>query len=241
MLFCTENNFPKGENYFIDLDFRDRETGTVSVMKLSGEAAKMRGQVQQRFDVSRLPDGEYRLFYEIKDGEGKVIASDYTYYGKYGENPPWKDCAAGSDDTTPEPWTDPVFRRDSFECWGRTVRFGGAGLVSSMVTQGRELLASPVRLLVDGKAARWRVVSSERHVSFADYVLAPEGVPASGAVQVKVRAEFDGYMWFDVVRPRGCINSMKLEIPVVRSEVVGFDDGSSVIEKLSLPEGASGS
>jgi hypothetical protein len=241
MLFCTENNFPKSENYFIDLDFRDRETGTVSVMKLSGEAAKMRGQVQQRFDVSRLPDGEYRLFYEIKDGEGKVIASDYTYYGKYGENPPWKDCAAGSDDTTPAPWTDPVFRRDSFECWGRTVRFGGAGLVSSMVTQGRELLASPVRLLVDGKAARWRVVSSERHVSFADYVLAPEGVPASGAVQVKVRAEFDGYMWFDVVRPRGCINSMKLEIPVVRSEVVGFDDGSSVIEKLSLPEGASGS
>lgn len=237
LLFCTENNFPSSETYRIDLDFRDRETDSKSVLKLSGNAAKTRGQTQQRFDVSNLPDGEYRLHYRVTGPKGAVVADDFTYYGKYPENPPWKDCAAGLEDVTPDPWPDPVFRREGFECWGRKVRLGGEGLVVSMVSQGRELLAAPVKLLVDGKSAQCTLEKFEAHRSYADYEFA---VKCAFPLRIKMRAEFDGYMWFDVVRGAGRIGSLSVEIPAARRTVVGFDDGGSVIEKLALPPGRGG-
>ena len=237
LLFCTENNFPMSEKYVIELDFRDIETDSKSVLRLAGDAAKARGAAQQSFSVASLPDGEYKLHYRIVAPDGSTAAEDFTYYGKYPENPPWKDCTDGAEDETPPPWTDPVFRRDSFTCWGRTVKFGGCGIVSSAVSAGRELLAAPVRLLVDGRAAKLRVVSVEPHKSFADYELAAD---APAGLKVKARAEFDGYIWFDVARPAGTVSSLSVEIPIRRDEVTGFDDGHSVIEKLPLPPGTRG-
>ena len=238
MLFMTENNLTEKGDYRIDLDFRDLKTDETSVLKLSGKADRAKGLTEQRFDISKLPEGEYKLHYVFTDPNGTKLAEDFTYYGRYPEHPVWEDCTAGSEDTVPPPWPAPTFREDGFDCFGRTLRFAGKGLVSSVVSSGRELLAAPVAVLVDGRPVTFRVKSFEPHVSYADYVLAADD--GAVAIRAKVRAEFDGYLWFDLVRAAGEIRSLAVEIPLRREYVAGHDDGSDVIEKLPLPKGLTG-
>jgi hypothetical protein len=57
---------------------------------------------------------------------------------------PWEDTALGTEDTVPPPWTLPVAAETQYSCWGRTYSFGGGGLVSSVKSQAKELLADPV-------------------------------------------------------------------------------------------------
>lgn len=238
LLFRTENNFPASDDYRIELDFR-RMDGGASVLKLSAPAAKRKGQVMQSFDVSALPVGAYRLYYRFLRPDSTVLSENYTYYARGEEHPPWENCTAGAEDEVPPPWTKPVFRRQSFDCWGRTVEFGGGGLVSSSVSAGREQLASPVSLVLDGKRVAFSVESFTPHVSYADWVFVADD--ATVPVRVKCRAEFDGYMWFEVERGAGKVRSLKVEVPLRRDGVTGFDDGHSVIEKLSLAPGVKGS
>lgn len=238
LLFMTENNLTEAGDYRIDLDFRDLKTDATSLLRLSGTAVRARGLAEQRFDVSRLPEGEYTLHYAFSGPDGRRLAEGYTYYGRYPAHPVWENCAAGAEDTVPPPWPAPTFRADGFDCFRRTVRLGGAGLVTSVVSAGRELLAAPVAVLVNGRPVPFRVTSFDPHVSYADYALAADG--GDVAIRAKVRAEFDGYLWFDLVRAAGEIRSLAVEIPLRREYVAGHDDGSDVIEKLPLPKGRSG-
>ena len=238
LLFITENNLQKPGDYRIDLDFRDLKTDSESVLRLSGAAVRSKGLAEQRFDVSKLPEGEYRLHYEFSDPEGRKLAGGYTYYGRYPAHPVWENCAAGSEDTVPPPWPAPTFRADGFDCFGRNVRLGEKGLLASVVSSGRELLAAPVAVVVNGRPVSFRVKSFEPHVSFADYVLSADD--GDVAVRAKLRAEFDGYMWIDLVRAAGDIRSLSVEIPLRREYVAGHDDGSDVIDKLPLPAGRVG-
>ena len=233
--FRSDNNISGSARYSIRLDFRDIKDMSRSVLKLSCPAAAVKGPAEQEFDVSALPEGEYRVNFAIEDSDGKVVTEDFAYYGRYPAHPPWENCSAGAEDEVPSPWTKPSFCRDSFCCWGRTVRFGGGGMVSSVVSQGRELLASPVRLVASGVPVALKVSKFEPHVSFADYVL-----ESDDGFTVKVRAEFDGYMWFDVTRPAGEFASLSVEIPLARDCVAGFDDGHSAIDKLPLGAGKEG-
>lgn len=238
LLFITENNLSGSDRCAIELDFRDLKTDSRSSLRLSGAATCTHGLAEQRFDISSLPEGEYRLHYRFLDRNGRTLAEDFTYYGRYPEHPVWENTQLGNEDEVPPPWTGPVFRKSGFDCWGRSIAFGGKGLVTSVVSSGREILAAPVRVLVDGRPVTFRIKAFDPHVSYADYVLAAD----DGAVPVcvKARAEFDGYIWFDLVRGRGEVRSLAVEIPLRREFVAGHDDGHDVIEKLPLPPGKTG-
>ena len=56
-------------------------------------------------------------------------------------------------------------------------------------------------------------------------------------VEARVRAEFDGYMWFHV-KYAPPVKSLAVRVPMRRDKVVGFDDCSDPMKKLALPPGA---
>jgi len=238
LVLTTENALGKNKSAEIEFCARDSADESKTVWRAKIPAARVNGIAEQRVSIADLPPGEYKMQYRFTDGAGKSFTDDYAWFWKPGGEVPWTGCMAGSEDEVPLPWTAPVFREDGFACWGRTVGLGPGGLITSVVSQGRELLAAPVRLLVDGKPVSFSVKSVDRHVSYADYSLAAD----DGAVpiRVKIRAEFDGFIWFDIERGAGPVQSLAVELPMKRDFVTGFDDGHSVIEKLPLGRGVRG-
>ena len=58
------------------------------------------------------------------------------------------------EETVPTPWTAVSANGNEFNCWGRKAVFGGNGIVSSFLSQGKELLSRPVTLKLNVSAGR---------------------------------------------------------------------------------------
>lgn len=185
------------------------------------------GKRQYDFSVADLPAGTFKLVFEYLDGKGKVLHSDFArYYKPYGKAP-WEGNTLGLEDTVPPPWTKPAFGDDGvFRCWGREIRLGGKGLVSSMVSQGKELLAEPVAIVLDGQALAFEVVGVERKVSEATYRLKA----TNADVAATVRCEFDGYLRFELDYPAG-IGRLEWKVSGNRRLFTVFDDCSGDMNK----------
>ena len=154
---------------------------------------------------------------------------------------PWEDTTLGTEDTVPPPWTLPVAAENSYSCWGRTYSFGGDGLVSSVKSQAKELLADPVTVEVNGSDVSFKVRCVSRGVSFADYDFAAENSPVP--LRARLRAEFDGFLWFDVTwggKGSAEVSSLKVRIPVKRELVDGFDRCRRTRDDEPLPKGKKG-
>ena len=155
--------------------------------------------------------------------------------------PPWQGTMLGTEDTVPPPWTAPVSADASFACWGREYSLGGAGLVSAVRSGGEELLAAPVSVELNGKQLAFRASCATQGVSFAEYDLVSEGGDAS--VRARLRAEFDGFLWFDVTwggADSGEVKSLKVNVPVRRDLVDGFDRCRFTRDDEPLPKGKTG-
>ena len=191
------------------------------------------GKMEQPVDISSLPPGRFKCVVTLVGPDGKDVAGDYAYYAKPSPGgAPWEGTVYGIDDGVPPPWTAPVFGAEGFDCWNRRVIFGGGGVVSSMTSDGRELLASPVALVLNGKPLEFEARLASSRASEAVYRLKAKGAD----VMVDVKCEFDGFMWFDVTYGAS-VHSLDVVVPVRRDLVVGFDDCSSVKEKMLLPRG----
>ena len=154
---------------------------------------------------------------------------------------PWTGTQLGTEDTVPAPWTVPVAGEESFACWGRDYRLGGAGLVTSIRSQGGELLAAPVSVELNGKALAFKVRKGAAGVSFAEWDFAADGGDAP--VTAHLRAEFDGFLWFDVSwggTDAKEVRSLKVRVPVRRACVDGFDRCAGTRDFESLPKGKTG-
>ena len=223
-----------GDAYDLTISMEDLDTGVSSGFSSTKRLEAKTGVVDIPFDVAALRPGTFRMRYEVVDAAtGRKVHSDYAYYAKPDGKCVWDGVKCGSDDSVPPPWTAPEFGGDGFRVWNRSVKLGGAGLVSSIVSAGQELLASPVQVLLDSRPLGFDVTGVERHKSYAKYSLAARGAP----VEARVRAEFDGYMWFEVRFAPPC-DSLSLRVAMRRDKVVGFDDCSDPMKKLALPPGA---
>ncbi len=201
-----------------------------------------RPTVPVRFPIQTLPDGEYTLRYAFLSPDGGELFKDQEAYAKYPEVRPWTHCPYGLADVVPPPWSAPKTTDDSFECWGRKIQLGGKGLIRSMSSQNRELLSAPVSLKWNGRILDFRATVQKKGAGFTDYKLVPGD--GSAPVEVSVRAEFDGLLWFTLsllpdVREK--LESLSLEIPLNRTNITGFDDGSSIMEKKDLKNMRDGS
>lgn len=155
--------------------------------------------------------------------------------------PPWQGTTLGAEDTVPPPWTAPAAGERSYACWGREYGLGGAGLLSSIRSAGEELLAAPISIELNGKPISFRVSCATQGVSFAEYDFVAFGSDAP--VRARLRAEFDGFLWFDVTwggAGSGEVLSLKVQIPVRRSLVDGFDRCRKTRDDEPLPSGKKG-
>lgn len=155
--------------------------------------------------------------------------------------PPWEGTTLGAEDAVPPPWTAPVAGARAYSCWGREYALGGEGLVLSIRSVGEELLAAPVSVELNGKALPFRVSCATQGVSFAEYDLVAEGGDAP--LRARLRAEFDGFMWFDVTWGGAGsreVRSLKVRVPVRRELVDGFDRCCKTRDDEPLPAGKKG-
>ena len=223
----------KGDKYDLTISMDDLETDEPTGFSSTKRLEAKMGMVDIPFDVTALRPGMFKLRYKVVDKTtGKIIHSDFAYYAKPDGKCVWDDVQYGIEDTVPPPWTKPIFGEKGFKVWNRSIDFSGKGLVSSIVSAGDELLASPIEILFNGKSIDFDVTDVEKHVSYAKYSLKGKNAP----VEVRARVEFDGYMWFETKFVPPC-SSLSLKIPVRREMVVGFDDCSDPMKKLALPKG----
>ena len=216
--------------YTLRVSMKDYVSDTLGSWQKTIALDAMWGEKDYVVDVSDLPSGFYWAHFDYLDRDGKVVHSDYAAYMKPDAKMPWDGTTLGMEDTVPPPWTKPEFAEDGvFKCWNRTIRLGGKGLVSSIVNGGRELLASPVALVADGRELPFDVTLAEKKNSEATYRLVS---PGSG-VEAKVTCEFDGYMVFEVTYPAD-IASLKWKVSVDRSCVTGFDDCTSELNDRAI-------
>ena len=135
----------KGESCTLTMRAEDLLTGKDTGFSTSATLAEKTGRAIVELDVKGLPPGMFKMNYDVRTADGKAVYSDYLYYAKPDRGRClWDGTAFGDEDTVPPPWTKPAWGKDGFKVWNRDVRLGGNGLVSSIVSAGRELLAQPV-------------------------------------------------------------------------------------------------
>ena len=181
----------------IRLTSRDLITGKPLKWNWTIDVAPAWGEQDYAIPTDDMAPGIYDFKIEYLDADGVCVHADKARYFKPDGKAPWDGTELGNEDTVPPPWTKPVFGATTFECWNRKVTLGGAGLVSSVISAGEEVLAEPSSVILDGKPLSFDVVRVERKVSEATYHLKARGA----GVKAEVRCEFDGYMRFALTFP----------------------------------------
>ena len=211
-----------GTGYAVRLSAKDLKTMTMGTWTKSRDMKGAYGvKEDSAFSVDDLTEGFYWMLVDYLDPSGKVVCSDRFRYFKPPAKMPWEGTELGNEDTVPPPWTKPVFGEDgTFACWNRTFRFGGTGLVTSIVNGGKEMLAEPIAVLLDGKPIAFDVALKERKTASATYLLTAKGADVS----VEALCEFDGYVRFALSYGDG-VKDLSWRVALDRSLVAAFDDG----------------
>lgn len=185
-----------------------------------------------RLSIAQLPPGEYHIEQRVLDPAGKYLFTVEEIYMIPEKMGSWAGTKVGLSDEIPPPWTPVKDDKGTFTCWGRSYKFGGSGLLSSIKSQNLELVKAPVTLKFDGKAMSFDVVKTVAKPDAVTYTLRS----GDKTVEVTAVAEYDGVIWFTVKLPAGAKkpSSLSLEIPLDRRYVDAFDDNNNCFEKISL-------
>ena len=184
-------------------------------------------------DTVALPGlvfGEYTAKLACFDAAGKTIVERESKFTKKNNAEfPWWKTKVGDIEKVISPWTPVVIAPAPPEhtaasrvvkVWGRETRVGDAGLPASVASQGRELLAGPVRLeIVKDKKAVAVTKQSLADVSSQPHRAALRVGAEAGdlALSSTITAEFDGMYKMEVtLTPRGrtAVDSIRLVVPV---------------------------
>lgn len=170
--------------------------------------------------------GTYQLTVSIADSGNKTLAKNSITL----EKPPvpaWHANKLGYPEVPPEPWTEVKAADNQVGVWGRTVAFGDMLQPKSIVSSGKELLAGPVTLTIDGIAASGWLGAKAKLVSRkpTEACYAFRGEKDAFQAELDVKVEFDGFMRYDLtIRPRGtnALRSLVLEIPFQATQAAFF-------------------
>jgi len=149
-------------------------------------------------DTQPLKVGTYGIHCSIEQ-DGKQIVEKAFAYEKQAL-PQWYDNKIGITDGVPKPFTPVVRDGQTLKCWGREYRFGNSLFPEQILTQGSEMLAGPIELVMtddqgrklepDGKAdGQWG-----RHTDFrAEFTRSAQ----FGGVKIQTEnwLECDGLLW----------------------------------------------
>ncbi|MBQ7403797.1 MAG: hypothetical protein IJW05_10195 [Lentisphaeria bacterium] len=187
------------------------------------------------FSIKDLPAGKFDMILTASDSNGKQIFRTQQYYFKPDGTPWWfTKRDTGFSHETPAPWTKPIAGKNEFSCWGRTYKFGGKGLISSIVAKDQELLAAPITLKINGKTGTFSAKMNENLGDSALYTVS--GTVNGTKVKATLQAEFDGFIKVDLdLAPGSLIESCALEIPLKNEMVDAFDNNQTFHVKTEMP------
>jgi hypothetical protein len=109
----------------------------------------------------------------------------------------WLDSTIGSEEEVTRPYTPLAVDDRTVVCLGRSVRFGGGGLPTSIQAPGGELLAEPVRFIVEAAGAPLPFAGPPARVmahSPATVSLESEQQTAGASLSCRATMEFDGFI-----------------------------------------------
>ncbi|MEA3403136.1 MAG: DUF6067 family protein [Armatimonadota bacterium] len=195
------------------------------------EVAGGQGDVRTaQIDVGGLQPGAYNAVVTV--GEGERPLGRQTLDFEIRERPQWLGNQVGIIDYVPQPWTALQYEGDTVSCWGRTVDLGGSLLPAQMVSQGEELLSSPVTLIAEvggerhepGEAqTQWGERTDQRGQWRATASIGPISAEVSGWI------EFDGFMWLEVSLSAGettAVDSLQLRVPMAKQHATLLYSGN---------------
>ncbi|MFN3421066.1 MAG: glycoside hydrolase domain-containing protein [Armatimonadota bacterium] len=137
----------------------------------------------------------------------------------------WLDSKRGLEEIVILPFVPVKVRGNVTECLNRQVTFGSLGLPTSIKSNGKEILAKPMRFVVetaDGKELQWTVVRNEvAKVTQCRAERIAEAKTKQATMKVQSTMEFDGCITFRIsLVPRSdfSVRDIRLEVPI-RKEV----------------------
>ena len=184
-----------------------RATAVVSLLDGSKRALEQRRisvelpapALQAELSSRDLPAGFYSVEVVLTDAQGKELARNAQALEKP-KPPAWHGNDLGKQDVS-KPWTALAVESPArVVVWGRTYDFSTV-LPKSIISQGDELLASPVQL---------DVRAGGRSLPWSEHAVRPESVtPGKALFRVAMRnrlltaegtlgVEFDGFAWYDL-------------------------------------------
>ncbi|MDX9868543.1 MAG: DUF6067 family protein [Kiritimatiellia bacterium] len=201
-----------------------------ATLRLADEAGKtvmafegrVDGQVR-RIETPRLAEGVYALSADVAVG-GKALKSAPVYFLAAGL--PWEGNTLGVTNAVFEPFEPVATAGRDVSVVQRRYRMNGFGLWDSVLSQGRELLAAPIRLrceTADGAESVWAAGKAVPVSAAPDRAVyrAEAGCDAVSVVAVS-EIEMDGMMRVTLTLAPGArpvpLKRLWLEIPVRASE-----------------------
>lgn len=138
----------------------------------------------------------------------------------------WLDSTIGLEETVPPPYTPVRVKGNHAEVLGRSLRLGSLGFPESVTSNGREILAAPLRLVVEtgGREMRWAPVR-QRRVKHTHAAAEWLSVSDCDLLEqwVQTRVEFDGCVLFTVTlraKREVLLSDVRLEVPFRREVAV---------------------
>ncbi|MBM4050030.1 MAG: hypothetical protein FJ279_33455, partial [Planctomycetes bacterium] len=170
-----------------------------------------------RLATERVAVGPFRVRGELLDGAGRVLHSA-TLEQEKRPAPWWLNSKAGVTRTVLPPWTPmKVTRPLAVSCWGRDVSYREAVLPTSIVSNGKDLLAAPMRFVarVAGKTVELQQGKADVKASAEDAVDLATAAEAGGLrVNTTAHFEYDGLIRVEAVLSGASVDSLALEIPL---------------------------
>ena len=163
-------------------------------------------------DRSPLPHGRYQVTYQVFDKGGKVVIEDVKKWDFAKE--PWRDNQIGILTETPPPWTPVKISKAAVETRMTRYVLGRNGLPEAIFADGVNLLASPVRLVEEGRPVKGELVE----------VIGSRNVEASWRsrfvgrtydIDILNTVEYDGLIRYELeIKPKGKLTPLAFEIPL---------------------------
>jgi len=208
------------------IDDKRKLRASAAVLKSTGvktsmpptEADFTGNRFQLNVRTADLPAGPYTVAVSLLVNKKRLGAVERPFTKP--RPPRWLGNKLGITDEVPEPWTPLVREENKLSMWGRRYAWEKSLFPSSIITQGKEILARPIQLKANALGStveaslgkmQWNEVNPGRMQLEGAGKLGPLSVRASWSI------EYDGFAWCKL-RVEGAainkINSLKLEVPL---------------------------
>ncbi|MCM8768862.1 MAG: DUF6067 family protein [Candidatus Omnitrophica bacterium] len=186
-----------------------------------------------RISTEKIPEGEYEVLVIVKDSSGETIYSEKDWFVKK-KIPHLTTDRRGLGEEVPAPFTTLEVAGNEIKPWGRTYRFGANGLPEQFVSQDRDILASPSRLILRqaGKTIPLQVTKPFTITKKTPGRVETETRLKAGNIVLTISSstEYDGLTKFRIaygpLAKSAQIDKMVLELPI-RKELAKFYSAAS--------------